>query len=61
VYINLEVKEYITPKVIKSKLTQLSKKVQSTLIVIKYNDIISYKFKAVKFIVWIRVSKDITK
>jgi len=51
VHITLEIKEYVIPKVVKSKLIKLSKKVKPTLIVVKYSEVISSKFKVVKFIV----------
>ena len=49
VHVIPEVKDYITSIVSKSKLTKSSSLSNSTLIVNKYNDVIPYKFKIVKF------------
>jgi len=49
VLITLEVRDYATPVVCKNSLTDFSSVNNPTFIVSKYSDIISCKFKAVKF------------
>ncbi len=49
VHITPKVNDYATLIVCKNSLTDFSNVSNPTLIVSKYSDIISYKFKAVKF------------
>ncbi len=51
VHVISEVKEYIIPVVIKSKLIKLNSIDKLTLIVEKCSEVIPNKFKAIKFIV----------
>ncbi len=44
-----EIKDYVIPVIYKSKLTKSSNVSNSTLIVNKYCNVISSKFKTVKF------------
>ncbi len=44
-----EVKDYAIPVVCKNSLTNFNSVNNSTLVVSKYNDVISSKFKVVKF------------
>ncbi len=46
-----EVKDYATPVVCKNSLTDFKSESNPTLVVSKCNDVISYKFKAVKFMI----------
>ena len=48
-HVTLKVKDYATPIISKSKLTESSNVSDLTFVVSKCNDIISSKFKAVKF------------
>ncbi len=48
-HITSEIKDYTTPVICKNSLTDFSSVSNSTLIISKCNDIISCKFKAVKF------------
>ncbi len=50
IYVITEDKKYIIPVIYKSKLTKSSNISQPTLIISKCNQIISSKFKAIKFI-----------
>jgi len=50
VHVISEIKDYATPVVSKSSLTQSSSISNPTLVISKYSDVISSKFKAVKFI-----------
>ncbi len=49
VHVTLEDKDYVIPVACKSSLTKSSSISNPTLIVNKYNNIISSKFKAIKF------------
>ena len=51
VQVTPKVKEYIIFKVVKSKLTKFSSEDKLTFEIVKYNEIIHYKFKTMKFIV----------
>ena len=49
VLITPEVRDYATPVICKNSLTDLSSESNPTLVVSKCNDVIPYKFKAIKF------------
>ena len=51
VLVTSEVKDYATPVVCKNSLTNLSSESNPTLVVSKCSDVISCKFKAVKFMI----------
>ncbi len=51
VYVTLEVKNYIIPVVCKNSLTDFSSVSNPTLVISKCSDIISCKFKVVKFMI----------
>ena len=46
-----EVKDYVTLVVCKNSLTDFSSVSNPTLVISKYSDVISYKFKTVKFMI----------
>ncbi len=49
VHVTPEVRDYATPVVYKNSLTDFSSVSNPILVVSKCNDVISYKFKAIKF------------
>ena len=49
VFVTSEVRNYVILVVCKNSLTNFSSKSNPTLVVSKYSNVISYKFKAVKF------------
>ncbi len=51
VLVTLEVRDYATPVVYKNSLTNFSSVSNPTFVVSKYSDIISCKFKVVKFMI----------